>query len=409
MRTRVVVIGGGIAGLWTLRELVVRGVDAVLIERAALGGAQTGWSQGILHSGLKYALDGRASRSSTAIGDVVDRWRACLQGTAEPDLSAATVLSQEHYLWRTGALSSWAGLMGASLVMRAKPRRVANAEAPQPLRDAAGLAAVPELVVSPTSVVAALAEPVLDRAIHGEVTDLVRTHAGVRIGARDTASRDIELEGDVVVFSAGSGNAALRRAAGLDDDTQQIRPLRMVLVRGQALPMVYGHCVDGARTRVTITSERDSAGHVVWQVGGEVAERGAALTEAETLALAFDELGACLPAVDLSGAAWSTYEAPRAEGRTRDGRRPPSEVVHVDDRAVTIWPTKLVLAPRAASAAVEAILSILGDAAVPGVAPAPLMGLEPPPISPAPWEHPDVRWRATSALARGVTGPARAE
>ena len=56
IRVDVVIVGGGIAGLWLLNLLRSRGYGAVLIERSAFGDGQTICSQGMIHGGLKYAL-----------------------------------------------------------------------------------------------------------------------------------------------------------------------------------------------------------------------------------------------------------------------------------------------------------------------------------------------------------------
>lgn len=45
----VVVIGGGIAGLWLFRTLSTLGYQTLLLERDSLGGGQTIKSQGIVH------------------------------------------------------------------------------------------------------------------------------------------------------------------------------------------------------------------------------------------------------------------------------------------------------------------------------------------------------------------------
>ena len=54
----VLVIGGGVVGLWTLDRLVAAGHQAALLERDALGQGQSICAQGILHGGVKYSLSG---------------------------------------------------------------------------------------------------------------------------------------------------------------------------------------------------------------------------------------------------------------------------------------------------------------------------------------------------------------
>ncbi|HHT41590.1 MAG TPA: anaerobic glycerol-3-phosphate dehydrogenase subunit A [Actinomyces sp.] len=54
--TDVVVIGGGATGVGVLRDLVMRGFRAVLVERGDLGQGTTGRYHGLLHSGGRYVV-----------------------------------------------------------------------------------------------------------------------------------------------------------------------------------------------------------------------------------------------------------------------------------------------------------------------------------------------------------------
>jgi glycerol-3-phosphate dehydrogenase len=56
LETQVVVIGGGITGCSVLRDLAMRGIDAVLFERGNLSEGTTGNFHGLLHSGGRYAV-----------------------------------------------------------------------------------------------------------------------------------------------------------------------------------------------------------------------------------------------------------------------------------------------------------------------------------------------------------------
>ena len=114
----------------------------------------------------------------------------------------------------------------------------------------------------------------------GSLCDVACSPAETRFRVRTSASGCAPVALDVcarhVVLAAGAGNDELRRRFGLPAGRMQRRPLRMVALRGR-LPEFSGHCVDGAATRVTITSQRRSDGTVVWQLGGQIAERGAGL------------------------------------------------------------------------------------------------------------------------------------
>lgn len=72
----IVIIGGGIAGLWLLNRLSNSGYNALLFEQDKLGGGQSIASQGMIHGGIKYALGGMLTGSSEAIADMPKIGRA---------------------------------------------------------------------------------------------------------------------------------------------------------------------------------------------------------------------------------------------------------------------------------------------------------------------------------------------
>ena len=56
LETDVVVVGGGVTGVAVLRDLALRGVHAILVERFDLGTGTSGRWHGLLHSGARYAV-----------------------------------------------------------------------------------------------------------------------------------------------------------------------------------------------------------------------------------------------------------------------------------------------------------------------------------------------------------------
>src|SRR5437667_9548275 len=99
VETDVVIVGGGIAGLWLLNRLRQAGYSAILLESNTIGGGQTSRSQGIIHGGIKFALQGNLTPAAEAISAMPRVWEACLQGKGEIDLSHVTVLSEHQNLW----------------------------------------------------------------------------------------------------------------------------------------------------------------------------------------------------------------------------------------------------------------------------------------------------------------------
>jgi len=345
------IIGGGATGLWLLDQLRREGRSALLVESKSLGTGQTIAAQGILHSGLKYSLQGLLTASAREAREMPAIWRQCLKGDSRPDLSHTQIRSQAFYLWGTNSASSKLGMWGARLGLQVTPQAVSPHNAPPLLKGCPGsIFSVAEQVISCESLLSDLAttnqDQIVQVAEHGGTE--IRLHSDGRVRSVVLNSPDgqqVEVIADWNVFAAGRGNAALRIAAGLEPRKQQTRPLHMVMIRG-GLQEFYGHCVDGATTRVSITSARRHGGEIVWQVGGKIAEEGVEMDRADLITRARTELLETMPGISLADAWWATYRVDRAEGVTRTGGRPDSFRVEQEGNVLTAWPTKLVLVPQ---------------------------------------------------------------
>jgi hypothetical protein len=340
----VLIFGGGAAGLWCLDRFRGAGYHALLLESAALGRGQTIQAQGIIHGGGKYALRGvRDFAAVSATKEMPRRWRRSLAGEIAPDLSAARVLAECCHLWLprgsvVARAQSW-GFM--SVVARAgllstPPEPVPRSSWPEALSGSAlAVYALAEPVISTGSLLETLA------SLHKKYLRQYDSSA-VRFTAKEVAIADALFTPRSIVLAAGEGNAGLLRQAGVEGSPMQRRPLCMALLRG-ALPPLFGHCLVGGKTQITVTTPIPG----VWQIGGEIAERLAHepdLATARTVAMR--EIRRRLPAVNFSNVEIALYRAVRAEARTSDQRRPSG--VHagwVAPRTIVAWPTKLSLAP----------------------------------------------------------------
>jgi glycine/D-amino acid oxidase-like deaminating enzyme len=377
------VVGGGVAGLFTLHALREAGCSALLVESRALGSGQTTSSQGILHAGVKYALGGVAGEDANEASEAAALWGNFLEGRSGPDLRGLRVLATQEYLWRTASLMGAAGMLGARLALRTRPAIVEPSERPAWLAGVRGdVLSLPETVIDPADLLRRLAAAAPGALARGDVR-AIRAEPGsatVEIEGDDRAARVLARR---VFLCAGAGNEALLALAGLDArQPMQRRPLRQAMVRGP-LPLVFGHCIDGARTRITVTSDTDAAG-TVWHIGGEIAEKGPAMQPDAFVRHAREEVAACMPGVSLAGTEWSSYLVDRAEPRTPNARRPSSAHVQAIGSVVVTWPVKLVLAPRAAQAAVSLMRDGRG-----GTDPWPA-GWQTPALAPRPWH--DATW-----------------
>ncbi|TBU92001.1 NAD(P)/FAD-dependent oxidoreductase [Stutzerimonas kirkiae] len=344
--TDILIVGGGIAGLWLNARLRRLGYATRLVERGELGGGQSLKSQGIIHGGTKYALSGILTGASEAIAGMPQRWREALAGNGELDLSGVRVLSDAHYLWSPGSLAGNLSSFFASKAVRTRVGQVKGDELPLPLQHPGFKGKVyrlSELVLDVPGLIARLAELAADSLVasqdieplheNGELTGLYLDGLAVR------ARR--------IVVTAGAGTAELLARLGLRQPVQQLRPLHMVMLKAPTLQPLYAHCLGGgSKPRITVTSHPSTDGQWVWYLGGELAEAtGVAREPATQIAFAQRELADLLPWLDLSAAQWATLRVDRAEPAQSNQARPDNAFLAEQGRLLVGWPTKLALSP----------------------------------------------------------------
>lgn len=361
-RTDVVVIGGGISGLWLRAVLTRSGYGVTLIDRGPLGDGQTMHSQGILHRGVKYAFSESAREASGLLKAAGDRWDQAMRGEGVVDLRGVASPSPTTYLWTVGTLDSLTAWT-ASKAMRSAVREVGRSGFPPVFAGAPGSArvwSVDEPVVDPGSLLNRLLAQGEGAILRGRVVRLTENPdgSGVEVGVSsgDDPARRFVNSASCVVCAAGEGNRELLGLwAGGDAGACQVRPLRMAMIDGAPFDL-YGHCPrpGSDKPRLTVTTG-DRGGSRVWYVGGDVAERGVGQSPAAFHDSIRSEIGRCLPWLQFPGARIASVAINRAEGRTPNGQRPDGPVVRSFGRVVAVWPTKLALAPIAADMAVKEI------------------------------------------------------
>ncbi len=389
-RVDVAVVGGGVVGLWTLALAVRRGLSAVLFERSALGDGQTIASQGILHAGVKYALPGEAAREARALGRAARVWEACLAGRGEIDLRGVRTLSARTHLWTAPEAGARLAARGAAALFRSSVRRLGRREAPDAFACAPHSVEVyeaQERVIEPASLIQALAAACDGHAYR---TDAVRLESDASASwacVAPSGDEEVRVEASSIVLAAGEGNAALLGNIPGGEEAMQRRPLHQVMIDGAPCPL-FGHCIGlSGVPRLTVTSAA-SGGRTVWYVGGGIAESGLERTTPQQIERARAELASCLPWLDLNEARWATLRIDRAEGRTPSGRRPESYVVRRFGNVSAVWPTKLALAPLAASEIAESWGDRRTDADNSALSDRPS-----PPVATTPWESDGIAWR----------------
>lgn len=356
LSTDVLIVGGGVAGLWLAARLRGQGYSTLLVENASLGGGQSAKSQGIIHGGAKYALHGALTGASEAIADMPRRWREALAGNGELDLRPVRLLSDAHYLWSPGSLAGNITSFFASKAVRGRVDQVKGDALPPALQHPKFKGKVyrlAELVLDVPSLIQRLADLAGDGLLAGHNIEPLRE--GDELVGLVVDGRAIRAQR--IVLSAGAGNEALLQALGIQQPGMQRRPLHMVMVKAPSLKPLYAHCLGGGpKPRVTVTTHPAADGQWVWYLGGDIAEAdGVARNEAEQIAAAEKELRDLLPWIDLSTAQWATLRVDRAEPSQSGLVRPDNAFLADQGRLLVGWPTKLALAPDFADRVIAAL------------------------------------------------------
>ena len=341
----VVILGGGIAALWSLDRLRAAGYSALVLCDGELGAGQSIASQGIIHGGMKYAIPGFEEQALAFLADMPDIWRAALAGNGGLDLSGASTLAEHFFVHVRGGLLDGLTAGAARGSLRGASHEIDKTDWPPALAGASGrLFAVDEPVIDVPSVLAALAQANADA-----IFQLPASAEAPAYGDGVLRIAGLGLACQRLILAAGAGNERLLSAFGVMDVKTQRRPLHQVMVAGMAGP-VYAHVIGrNPKPLATVTSHADGAGGWVWYVGGAIAEEGAGKSEAEVLALARQRLPEYFPGADFSNADWRALAVDRAEFGGGEGVRPGDAVLIERGAIMAAWPTKLALAPRLAA------------------------------------------------------------
>lgn len=371
----IVIIGAGIAGLWTFNRLKRKGYDVLLLEKDGIGGGQSIASQGIIHSGLKYAFAGKVSKLAQSISAMPDLWREALLGHGPVDLSAAKMNASSQYLLIP------AGFMGGlvSLVTRkalgGNVHTLAQENWPEEIKATGFRGTViymDEPVLNVPSTIRALAEPYKDsiRKIDCDADEFMDKH-GI------TAKK--------IIYTAASSNEImaqkLKHADGLKT---QKRPLLMGMLKPAPFE-IYAHLVGTSeKPVVTITTHQAEDEELVWYLGGNVAERGKEVPQEEMVRVAQNAFRKYMGKVNLSNVKWSSLPIDRVEGSsTTQGWMPDTPTIHDAGDTYFCWPTKLTFAPLLSNYIME---KLEADKIMPSHQQSDWSFLPEAPYSKAPWD-----------------------
>ncbi len=357
VKVDMVILGGGVSGLWSLNRLRQAGYNAILLESSKLGAGQTRYAQGIIHGGIKYALTGRLNAAAQAVAGMPSRWRACLEGAGEIDLGGVKILSSHQYLWSTQRVSSRLAGFFASKLMRSRTALLKVEDYPDAFKNPkfrGQLYRLDEPVLDSASLIEVLARSHDQHIFHIDRELLQFEYRGGDRGWL-LSFGDRRIRAGTVVVAAGGGSEEILQKMDQKSPKMQRRPLHMVIGRGGGIRQpIFAHCLGAsASPRLTITSHQDSYGDMVWYLGGALSESGVGKCRDEQIAAARREVAELLPWLDFGQTEWSTLTVDRAEVKTGDGARPEMPYVDFSHGVITAWPTKLAFAPLLADQIIE--------------------------------------------------------
>lgn len=357
----IVILGGGIAGLWLLNRLRDAGHDAVLLEKHALGGGQTLASQGIIHGGLKYALNGVLTPAASTIAAMPARWKACLEGRGDMDLRSCRVLSPHYWMWSGGSIRSRFKTFLGSRALRGRINHLRRADYPDVLREPpvdGSVYRLSDFVIDTPSLLATLVKLWPDHiGLAGDIQlDSDRRHQIEAVRATGREGRPVTLRARYYILAAGAGNEELLRQTGAEQPAMQRRPLHMVTVRCDRPAWLHVIGDDfGMTPRLTITSHPAPDGQWTWYLGGELAESGVQRSGAQQIDAARRLLRELFVSVRVDEDSWFSFPVDRAEPASQDQRRPDDAFVQMHGNVVTVWPTKLTLTPNLGDAVLSRV------------------------------------------------------
>lgn len=343
----IIIIGSGIAALWTANLLSENGFDVIVLEKDSIASNQTIASQGMIHGGTKYSLDGVLTKATQSISEMPSTWRDALNGNGKVDLSESKINAHSQVLWSSDTLQSKILSFFGSKAMSSKMQPIDKMEHPafSSKNFKGSLFKLNELVVDVHSVVSNLAKNLDGKIIKATGKKILFSNDKV-IGIETSIGK---LECDELILAAGEGNEQILKNSNVKFFPMQTRPLAMGMVyMNKNIPDIYGHHLGStSRPKITISTHYINEKQVLY-VGGEVSESGINLSDEEQIIQIDQSLREALSWIDLDIDKIEVLRINRAEAKNKKVLKPDSFFIGRNNGLMVCWPTKLAFAPAVA-------------------------------------------------------------
>jgi glycerol-3-phosphate dehydrogenase len=270
IQTQVLIIGGGVTGTALARDLALRGVDCIVVEKGDINAGASGRNHGLLHSGARYvAGDRAAAMECRAEGAILKRTAAqAIQDTG--GYFVAVQGDDERYV---ADFPAWCGQAGISV----RPVEVAAARALEPALSPRAIAVfeVPDASIDPFRL--SLESMAQAQSLGARLMRRTRVLGFEREGRHIRAVRvrsqseaqDLCIEATQIVNAAGAWAREVALLAGA--------PIEMTYSKGTLL-VTHGRLASRVINRLRPPSNAD-----IMMPGGTVSIVGTTSTRMDTL------------------------------------------------------------------------------------------------------------------------------
>ena len=340
----VIIVGSGITALWTADLLDKNGHEVVVLEKDTIANNQTIASQGMIHGGTKYSLDGALTNATISISDMPNIWNDALNGNGKVNLSKSKIHANHQILWSADTIQPKLLSFFGSKAMSSKMRPINKRE--HSLfnhKDFHGsLFKLNETVIDVNSVVRNFVNNLNGKIVKAKAKKILFSNDHV-FGVATSIGR---LECDELILAAGEGNEEILENSNINSFPMQKRPLAMGMVyMKKKIPDIYGHFLGtSSRPKVTISTHYINEKQILY-IGGEVSEIGVSLSDEEQKMQIDKFLRESLSWIDLDIDRINVLRINRAEIKNNKVLKPDSFFIGRKKGLMVCWPTKLAFAP----------------------------------------------------------------
>lgn len=214
--TEVLVIGGGITGVGIARDLVLRGIETILVEKGDLASGATGRCHGLLHSGARYVVNDPQSAEECISENKILKKIAADNIEDTGGLFVGLSGDDERYIDKFLSAADQLGIETQSLT----PSQAKRLE-PNLSDDAKVIIRVPDAAVDPFELTVANAKDAEDRGAtirrHTEVLNLIVEDGRIEgVVVKDRVRGEThKIRAKYVVNSTGAWVGKVAKLAGV--------------------------------------------------------------------------------------------------------------------------------------------------------------------------------------------------